>query len=182
MKYFKFYFFGTMIFFSCEKTASPKPKAYLRLEYEKPHYRLFKKQKFSFEISDRSKIFEKKKNWCNIKYPKMKATLMLTYKPIEKNLQKLLQDSEKLTFKHVIKADNISSIKYENQERKVFGRLYKISGDAASHLQFHLTDYKKHFMMGVLYFYAKPNYDSILPAVHYLEKDMQHLMDSFKWQ
>ena len=172
-----------VIFFACESVATPKPKAYLRLEYPRANYKLLKLQMpFVFQVSDKTTAVQKKKNWLDIKYPKIKATLMLTYKPIKNNLKELLQDTEKLTFKHVIKADDISSITYENEDKKIFGKLYRITGNAASQLQFHVSDYKKHFVSGVLYFYAKPNYDSILPAVNYLEKDIKHLINSFQWK
>ena len=168
---------------SCESAVVPKPKAYLRLKYPLSSYQPLQiKEPFSFEISNQAMALHKKKNWVDVKYPKMKATLMLTYKPVKNNLKKLLQDAEQLTFKHVIKADDISSIAYENTGKKVFGKLYSITGDAASQIQFHLTDYKKHFLTGSLYFYAKPNYDSILPAVHYLKKDIKYLMETFYWK
>jgi gliding motility-associated lipoprotein GldD len=42
-----------------------------------------------------------------ISYPKMIATIYLTYKPVNNNVYKLLRDAQKLTYEHVIKADNI---------------------------------------------------------------------------
>ena len=42
-----------------------------------------------------------------ISYPKMKATIYLTYKPVNNNINKLLRDAQKLTYEHVIKADDI---------------------------------------------------------------------------
>jgi hypothetical protein len=37
----------------------------------------------------------------------MKATIYLTYKPVNNNLIALPKDAQKLTFEHVIKADDI---------------------------------------------------------------------------
>ena len=60
--------------------------------------------------------------------------------------------------------------------------LYEIGGNAASQSQFYLTDSIRHFVTGSLYFYAKPNYDSILPASEYLKNDIKHIMESLKWK
>ena len=59
---------------------------------------------------------------------------------------------------------------------------YEVGGNAASQSQFYLTDSTEHFLTGSLYFYAKPNYDSILPAAKYLEKDIRHIMETVKWK
>ncbi len=39
-----------------------------------------------------------------------------------------------------------------------------------------------HFLSGSLYFYAKPNYDSIYPAAEYLKKDIKRIMESLEWK
>ena len=46
----------------------------------------------------------------------------------------------------------------------------------------HLQDSTDHFLVGSLYFYARPNFDSIYPAAVYLEKDIVHLMETLKWK
>jgi hypothetical protein len=48
----------------------------------------------------------------------MKATIYLTYKPVNNNLI-ALKDAQKLTFEHVIKADDILEQPYLNPEKKV---------------------------------------------------------------
>ena len=40
---------------------------------------------------------------------------------IENNLRELLMESEKLVFKHTLKAEQISSNEYLNHQKKVFG-------------------------------------------------------------
>lgn len=93
-----------------------------------------------------------------------------------------MRDAQNLTQKHTIKADEISSNLYENPEEKVYGMIYEIGGDAASQSQFYVTDSINHFVSGSLYFYAKPNYDSIYPAAEYLKKDIKRLMESIEWK
>ena len=80
-----------------------------------------------------------------------------------------------------MKADEISQNLFEDSENKVFGMLYEVGGDAASQSQFYVTDSTNHFLSGSLYFYAKPNYDSIYPASEYLKKDIKRIMESVRW-
>jgi hypothetical protein len=35
---------------------------------------------------------------------------------------------------------------------------------------------------GSVYFYAKPNFDSIMPAASYIKNDVQNLIESLKWK
>ena len=58
----------------------------------------------------------------------------------------------------------------------------EVTGNAASPLQFYLTDSIHHFVNGALYFEVQPNYDSILPAVKFIEKDIKHLMETLEWK
>ena len=111
----------------------------------------------------------------------MKATIYLSYKPVNNNINNLLKDAQKLTYKHVIKADNILEQAFINQNDKVYGMFYDVEGNAATNAQFYVTDSSKHFIDCSLYFYAKPNFDSIMPAVSYLKKDMKMMMESLKW-
>jgi gliding motility-associated lipoprotein GldD len=112
----------------------------------------------------------------------MKATIYLTYKPVNGNIDKLLRDAQKLTYEHVIKADDILEQPFINSEKKVYGMFYKVSGNAATNAQFYATDSVKHFLTGAVYFYAKPNFDSIMPAADYIRNDMQTLMETLKWK
>ena len=48
--------------------------------------------------------------------------------------------------------------------------------------QFYATDSTKHFITGSIYFYAKPNFDSVMPASSYVRNDMQRLMETLKWK
>lgn len=99
-----------------------------------------------------------------------------------KNLITFLRDAQNFTQKHNIKADGILETVYENPENNSFGMFYEVEGNAASQAQFYVTDSTRHFLTGSLYFYAKPNYDSILPAAHYLQKDIKHIMETVRWR
>ncbi len=181
---YKLYFFFLVIFFiSCKEETLPKPKAFLNLEFEKTTYQeLPVLRPYIFEIPKNIKIINEPKNWLKIEYPALKASIDLTYRKIDKNLRELLIESERLVFKHTIKAEEIISNDYLNNTRNVFGSIYEITGNAASQIQFHITDSTHHFLKGALYFKAKPNYDSLLPAINYIKNDILHLMETFKWR
>jgi gliding motility-associated lipoprotein GldD len=115
-------------------------------------------------------------------YKRMKGSIFLTYKPVEGNLKDLLSDAQKLSYEHVVKADNILEQPYINRDDHVYGMFYEVKGDAASQSQFYVTDSTGHFVTGSLYFYAKPNYDSILPAAIYLQQDIRRIMESIRWK
>mgnify|MGYP006149722961 FL=1 len=172
-----------IIFFGCKKDILPKPKAYLSLTYPEKTYESLKiSRPYSFKVSKTATIINKKNNWLSIKYPKLKASIDITYRPLKNNIRELLTEAEKLVFKHTAKADRIIPQDFINKEKRVFGSIYEITGNAASQIQFHVTDSTNNFIKGSLYFYAKPNYDSILPAVNYIKEDILHLIETLKWQ
>jgi gliding motility-associated lipoprotein GldD len=176
--------FGTLVT-GCKEDTVPKPKAYLRLDYPLGEYKYFGGEgcPYSFAYNSLSTIHDKGN--CNlvIQYPKMKATIFLTYKEVTPtNLDALLRDAQELTYKHVIKADEINTQPYINPEKKVYGMFSQVGGNAATNAQFYVTDSTRHFMTGSMYFYAKPNFDSIMPAASYIKEDMQNLMETLKWK
>ena len=185
-----FSIFSLLLLYSCGQNHVPKPNAYLSLEYPEAHYKNTALDvPFSFEINTlASKVTLKKLSaptesfGINIEYPKLKGTIFLTYKTIkdEKNLIDFLTDAQKFTLEHTIKADEIPVFPYENKERKVYGVFSEVKGNVASPAQFYVTDSVSHFLTGSLYFYAKPNYDSILPAANYLQKDIVHIMETLR--
>lgn len=182
-----------LVFFvlGCKDDVLPKPKAFLRLEYPEPKYQRVETQlPFSFEKNTLADSIGKIKTsrdgmtkGIDLVYPSLKGTIYLSYKKVdENNLKASLQDAQNLTQKHTIKADEIIEQPFINQEDKVFGMFYEVGGNAASQSQFYVTDSLNHFITGSLYFFAKPNYDSILPAAYYLRNDIKHLMETIKWK
>ncbi|WP_422857930.1 gliding motility lipoprotein GldD [Flagellimonas sp. S174] len=167
----------------CKDEVLPKPKAMLRLDYPQAEYEeLDLDCVFAFDLNSKSIIKENKDCSLVLDYPIMKGSIYLTYKPVKNNLDTLLIDAQKLSYEHVVKADNILEQPFVNPEDGVYGMFYEISGNAASQSQFYVTDSTNHFVTGSLYFYAKPNYDSILPAAIYLQKDIRRIMESLRWK
>ncbi len=176
-------FLVLILIYSCKNDTFPKPKSYLSLQYPKAnYYRVSNDCPYTFDISKQATYRQHHNCWASIRYPKLKATLHITYRKVDNNLFDILKEVEKLTFKHTIKADAIHSKQFENQSKKVYGTLYKIEGNVATNLQFKATDSAKNVLAGALYFDVKPNYDSILPAVSYIEKDIMQLVESLRWK
>lgn len=168
---------------SCKEDALPKPKSFLTLEYQTPVYKKSETScNYQFEVSSFAQLITSDNCWAQLRYPDLKATLHITYRPIDKNLEEILREVEKLTFEHTIKADAINAVPYENYKQRVFGKLYNIEGGVATNIQFSVTDSVNHVLAGALYFYSKPNYDSIVPAIRYLEKDIIHLIETLEWK
>lgn len=168
---------------ACGEEPLPKPRAMLRLDYPPQAYRLYEDAcPFEFEYSQLARLESKEDCSMVLQYPAMKGSIFLTYKPVEGNLKELLSDAQKLAYEHVIKADAIPEQEFVNKDRKVYGMFYEVTGDAASQSQFYVTDSTRHFVTGSLYFYAKPNYDSILPAAAYLQRDIRRIMESLSWK
>jgi len=170
---------------ACTADLQPKPVSYLSLSYQETNYTIVDSPcDYSFEISDQSNAqFDKNKCWVKINYPKLKATIHVTYRKVDGNLDEILREVEKLTYEHAVKADKIHPGKdFSNVSSKVYGRLYQVEGNVASNVQFRLTDSVQHVLSGALYFKVKPNYDSILPAVKYIEKDILRLMETTHWK
>jgi gliding motility-associated lipoprotein GldD len=171
-----------LIFVSCKEDVLPKPTAYLSLTYPvKSYQKLTLTRPYSFDILKNTTVINEPNNWLKIKYPNLKASIDITYRPVKNNITELLKDAEKLVFKHTLKAEQIIPKDFINSKKRVFGNIYEITGNAASHLQFHVTDSTKNFIKGSLYFYAKPNYDSILPAVNYIKEDVLRLIETLEW-
>ena len=177
------YVITVFLMLGCASESQPKPNGYLRLEYPTPSYVPFTSLiNFSIEYNSLSELKYINEDISRIVYPGMKATLYLNHVTVDNNLDSLLNDAYKLPYKHISKAESIPEKIFINERNKVYGTLFSVIGNAASQHQFFLTDSINHFLVGSLYFYAQPNFDSIYPAVVYLEKDIVHLMETLKWK
>jgi len=169
--------------FGCKKEVLPKPSSHLRLDYPEAEYVHFENNcPFGFDMNADAVIKGKSDCSFEINYPKMKATIYISYKPVNNNINILLRDAQKLTYEHVIKADDILEQPFINKDHKVYGMFYQVNGNAATNAQFYVTDSTKHFIDCSVYFYAKPNFDSVMPAASYIKNDMRALMETLKWK
>ena len=174
---------------SCSDSYAPKPRGYFRIDLPGRSYQLFDTTfPYTFEypayadiVADSSKMAEP--YWINIRYKQFNATLHFSYKVVNGNLAKYLDDAHTLVNKHIPKANSISQRAYADPANRVFGLVYNIRGaNAASPYQFYLTDSISEFVRGALYFNQIPNNDSLAPVIDFLEQDMEHMISTFRWK
>ncbi|MFS4492438.1 gliding motility lipoprotein GldD [Maribacter sp. 2308TA10-17] len=168
---------------SCnDETILPKPKAMLRLEYERPSAQSIETDYFRFDSNKEAVVNQKSSRSIILEYPEMKATIFMSYRKVDDDIKNLISDAQKLSYEHAAKADGIRPRAYEDDLSKVYGAFFEVRGDAASQAQFYVTDSLNHFVTGSLYFKTRPNYDSIYPAAVYLQQDMGRIMESLRWK
>ena len=178
-----------MLIASCKEDYVPKPRGYFRISFlPKSYHRLDSAGlPYRFDIPDYSKVVPDPDRlaepyWVNLKIPAHKAEVNISYKKVENNLAQLTEDSRKLAYKHSIKADAINERIFVNPQKKVYGTIYQIEGNAASPLQFYLTDSTRNFLRGALYIREVPNIDSLRPVIDYLTPDVIRLIESTEWK
>ena len=178
------------VFVSCDdKTYQPKPKGYFRIDLpEKEYVSLDSMKYYSFEHPVYSKITPdylspEEKEWVNVEFPSFKGTIHISYKNVDNNIEKYLEDSYYMMTKHISRAMEIRDSVVANPERKVYGLVYFLEGEGvASPLQFYLTDSVNHFLRGSLYFNVKTNNDSLAPVIDFITDDIRHLIETVKWK
>lgn len=170
------------LFFGCREEVLPKPQAKLRLEYSKPEITGLETDYFRFDHNALAEVKTKNSTSLTLEYPEMKGEIFINYRKVDNNIEKLLSDAHKLSYEHSARADGIIEQPFVNDEHKIYGMFYEVSGNAASQAQFYATDSTNHFLTGSLYFLTKPNYDSIYPAAAYLQNDIRGIMETLRWK
>ncbi len=181
---------GTLLLSSCgEEDYTPKPRGFFRIELPEKKYQNYQSDcPFTFEYPVYSTIENDKKGlsepcWLNLNFPKYKGTLHISYKTVNGNVVKYLEDARELTNKHIAKAAAINEILISYPEKNVYGLIYEVEGsDAASPVQFFVTDSSKHFLRGALYFTVRPNNDSLQPVIKFIKEDIDRFIDTFEWK
>lgn len=174
-------FLVVIVHAGCKEEFLPKPRAMLRLEYPTPRMGELQTDQFHFQYNRMAKLKSLTNSSLELDYPLMKGSIFINYKKVDNDLEKLLSDAQRLSYEHSVKADGIDEKLFVNPDAKVYGMFYEVTGDAASQAQFYVTDSTEHFVTGALYFYVKPNYDSIYPAAAYLQNDIRRIMESLRW-
>ncbi len=178
------------ILFSCQSDYSPKPRGYYRIELPKKSYvKYISNCGYSFDIPTYSEVVsdssvDAQECWKNVVYKGLNGRLHLSYYPIssQKMFGELIEDSRRLVFKHTVKADGINESRIDNPKTHVHGLYYDIEGNAASSIQFFLTDSNSNFLRGALYFYAPPQADSIKPVLDFVREDVERMLETFRWK
>lgn len=153
---------------SCNPDYTPKPYGYYRISFtEKSYQNSHAPLPYRFQLAHDAFIEadqnpDAEAHWINIVYPLYHAKINLSYKPIttDTTLMRLEEDCHRLAYAHTLKAESINEHFYQ-QDNGNFGLLYIIEGNAASPVQFFITDSTRHFIRGSLYIATRPNKDSL---------------------
>lgn len=194
----------TGLFVSCNSVYTPRPRGYFKIEFPPRQYRSFDQPgyPYTFEypvyanVTRDTSFFEaapENPYWINIVFPQFNATIYISYKQIgalsdaggknasRNSFDKLKDDAYKMTFKHTVKASSIDDSVMETPNG-VSGVFFHVGGNAATANQFYVTDSTRHFLRGALYFDTTPNEDSLGIVNRFLEQDMRHLINTFRWR
>lgn len=169
---------------------TPKPRGYFRIVFPKKEYQqyeggcpfTFMYPKYAVIEPDKSRGAQN--CWLNMRFPQFKGTLHMSYQPVssKKEFNELTEDARTFAFKHTVKATSIDQAIIHNPDRKIYGIYYTIDGNAASSVQFYITDSTKNYLRGALYFNTEPRLDSIQPVLDFVKKDVNAMIRSFKWK
>lgn len=177
---------------SCNDDFTPKPRGYFKIDFPQHQYQTFDRPGFPYkfeypiyaQVLQDSTFFENTPEnpyWINIDFPRFHGRIYISYKKIGANsFDKLKEDAYKMTYKHTVKATSIADSPIYTP-LGVSGVFFSVGGNAATGKQFFLSDSTQHFLRGALYFDTTPNEDSLSVVSDFLEKDMNHLINSFQW-
>jgi gliding motility-associated lipoprotein GldD len=178
---------------SCNSPYTPKRRGYFRIDFPAHEYQAFDRQgyPFSFDypvyanVLKDSSFFDtipENPYWINVDFPRLAARIYISYKQIgPNNFDKLRDDAFKMVNKHTVKASSIDQTLIHTPNG-VSGVFFNVGGNAATARQFFLTDSTRNFLRGALYFNAPPNEDSLGVVINFLQADLQHLINTFKWK
>ncbi|MBC7935780.1 MAG: hypothetical protein H7Y86_10560 [Rhizobacter sp.] len=211
MKFFPFIGI-LFITISCNSTYTSKKKGYFKVDFPERKYLVFDDPEvpYTFEYPGYAKIVKdstyfdsnpENPFWRNIDFPQFNARIFLSYKSIGgKALYKVKQadgtykdslginyfdrmvnDAYNLTNKNEAVATSIKDSIFITQNG-ITGTYFKVGGNAATARQFFMSDTNKNFIRGALYFDTTPNADSLKPVQDFLQKDIEHLINTFRWK
>lgn len=206
------FLFFSLLLISCNDVYTSKKRGYFKIDLPEKKYQLFKKEgvPYSFEypvygsvVQDTTYFDSEPENpwWYNIDFPEFDARVFLSYKTIGgkaffkipqaggkykdstgiNQFDNLVNDAFKLTDKNQVVATSLNDSLFTTQNN-VTGVYFIVGGNAATGRQFFVTDTTKNFLRGALYFYATPNSDSIKPVQDFLNEDIKHLINTFRWE
>jgi gliding motility-associated lipoprotein GldD len=186
-------FVCVFIIAGCNSPFVPKPRGYFAIPFPAHQYQVFNQPGYPYQfeypvyanIVKDSTFFESKAEnpwWINIDFPQFNGRIYISYKELGvNNFDKMVDDAFKLTYKHTTKATSIKD-SLMNTPKGVHGVFFSVGGNAATGKQFFVTDSVRHFLRGALYFDTTPEADSIGIVYDFLQKDLQHLINSFEWK
>lgn len=184
----KYFLFITIscLFFSCDNSSLPKQSGFLKMDFEDPKYKIFQDKNVLIDFYYNSNFVDleiKNPQIISLQYPNFNLSVDLFSDNINerKDLENNLSDFSLILETHSIRSNGIILREYKNIDKKVYGKLFEITGDVASPIKFYLTDSVTNFISGSLNLKFKPKYDSIYPSIQYVKNDILVLFQSVNW-
>lgn len=175
------------VFTSCEdnELLIPKPPTYLRTELPAHKYKTFSDDcPYTFQVSELFTVKEVSEDNCHkdIDLGKINGVIHFSYIDMTESLSSYVNFANDKIDEHKLKATAINDEKILHPNKNVYGTFFELKGDVATPFQFYLTDSTDRFVSGVVYLNSKPNYDSLMPTLTYLKKDLMELVNTFEWK
>ncbi|MEJ7587101.1 MAG: hypothetical protein WKI04_06025 [Ferruginibacter sp.] len=198
--------------YACNSPYISKKRGYFNIALPLRSYQQFNRADFpySFEYPTYAQIVKdstyfdtnpENDYWINIDFPQFHGRIFLSYKviggkalyKIKKQdgsyrdslginvFDKMVNDAFTLTNKNNIVSNSINDSLMQTPNG-IGGVFFKVGGNAATATQFFLSDTTNHFIRGALYFDVTPNADSLKPVQDFLQADMDHMINTFKWK
>ena len=120
-----------------------------------------------------------------MKYPQWDGVIFLTYNHLRgpADLRGQTDTSLHLLEQHYQFSSGIDERAFEDRDRRVFATVWHIKGrNVASTYQFYATDSLHHFLRGALFINRPPNNDSLAPVLEYMQRDIDHLIETLRWR
>lgn len=203
---------ASIVIMACNSTYTSKKRGYFNVKFPERKYVLFNEADvpYSFEyptyatiVKDSTYFDSTPENpyWRNIDFPQFNARIFLSYKIIGGRatykiklpngtyrdssginyFDRMVNDAFNLTNKNESVASSIKDSLFTTKN-DVTGIFFRVGGNAATARQFFMSDSTKHFIRGALYFDTTPNADSLKPVQDFLQVDIDHLINTFKWK
>ncbi len=119
--------------------------------------------------------------WWYMVMPRLNGQVYLTYKSLNGDVARFMEDTHTLVYKHTSRASSIDE-QLISFRPGVSGVLYLLGGQAASATQFYVTDSVHHFIRGAVYFNTVPNADSLAPVQEYIREDILRMLKTLEWK
>jgi gliding motility-associated lipoprotein GldD len=175
--------------FGSDGVSVPKQRGYFRIDLPEQAYRSYESvcpMKMEVSTASQIEVFRDRQSadscWFNIYYPRYNARIHCTYIAVGNRFDELVNDAYGFAAKHEMKASGLRRTMLSDSARHVHGIIYDIEGDAASNVQFFMTDSTKHFLRGALYFFNAPNPDSIAPVLNFVRGDIERIAQTIEWR
>ena len=176
-------FFLFIFLYSCSNQSTiPKPQAFLYNELKEPDYVFYESNcGYSFFVNPKNDISSEN---CNIKIKNssLNSTIYLSQVSVKNNFNLIDSDFIKKINENSTNAFSVNVSEFNDIENKVFAKYYSFTGNAPSNTRFYITDSISVYLKGSLYFDSKPNYDSLLPSVYFVNNEIRKMIQTFKWK